>query len=69
MGAVQRDRDHLELASEAVLAVVAVSVQTAVLPLWVVAVIVAALAVGLLACLIIHVGGSLAEMQGLGWVP
>jgi archaellum component FlaG (FlaF/FlaG flagellin family) len=45
----------LELASEAVLAVVAV--------------IVAALIVGLLACLIIHVGGSLAEMQGLGWVP
>ncbi len=52
---MQRDRDHLELASEAVLTVVAV--------------IVAALIVGLLACLIIHVGGSLAEMEGLGWVP
>ncbi len=55
VGAVQRDRNQMALASEAVLAVVAV--------------IVAAVIVGLLACLIIHVGGSLAEMRGLYWVP
>jgi len=55
VGAVQRDRNQLGFASEAVLAGVAV--------------IVAAVIVGLLAGLIIHVGGSLAEMQGLTWIP